>query len=113
MGYLQPVETLLGSDAVKYHRPAGTAELYTAVGDAEAILHLMAHQLRQIVQGLGELPTQSDGLRTDTMDGTLDPGETVGVAMAELNQAAQTVNAAADHVRAALNKVARLYVATD
>ena len=59
----------------------------------------MAHQLRQIVQGLGDLPSQSDGLRTDTMDGTLDPGETVGVAMAELNQAAQRVNAAADQVR--------------
>ena len=113
MGHFQPVEDLLRSDAVKYHRPAGTAELYTAVADAESILHLMAHQLRQIVQGLGELPTQSDGLRTDTMDGALDPGETVGVVMAELNQAAQTVNAAADHVRAALNKVARLYVATD
>lgn len=113
MGYLQSVEDLLGSDAVKYYRPAGTGELYTAVGDAESILHLMAHQLRQIVQGLGELPTQSDGLRTDTMDGELDPGETVGVAMVELNQAAQTVNSAADQVRAALNKVARLYVATD
>lgn len=113
MGHLQPVEDLLGSDAVKYHRPAGTAELYTAVGDAESILSLMAHQLRQIVQGLEELPTESDGLRTDMMDGPLDPGETVGVAMAELNQAAQTVTAAADHVRAALNKVARLYIETD
>ena len=113
MGYLRPVEDLLGSDAVKYHQPAGTAELYAAVGDAEAILHLMTHQLRQIVHGLGDLPTQSDGLRTDTMDGALAPGETVGLAMAELNQAAQTINSAADHVRAALNKVARLYVATD
>ena len=112
MGHLRPVEDLLASDAVKYHRPAGTGELYTAVGDGESILHLMAHQLRQIVQGLGELPTESDGLRTDTMDGTPDPGETVGAAMAELNQAVQTVNAAADQVRAALNKVARLYVAT-
>lgn len=88
-------------------------KLYTEVGDAESILHLMAHQLRQIIGGLGELPTHSDGLRTDTMDGALDPGETVGVAMAELNQAAQTVNMAADHVRAALNKVVRLYVCTD
>ncbi len=113
MGYLRPVEDLLGSDGVKYHRPAGTAELYTAVGDAESILQLMAHQLRQIVHGLGGLPTQSDRLRTDTMDGSLDPGDTVAVAMAELNQAAQTVNAAADHVRAALNKIARLYLATD
>lgn len=111
--HLQPVEDLLAADAIKYHRPAGTAELYASVGDAESILHLMAHQLRQIVQGLGELPTEPDGLRTDTMDGTLDPSETVGLAMAELNQAAQTVNAAADHVRAALNKVARLYVDAD
>lgn len=113
MGHLQPVEDLLNSDSIKYHRSTGTAELYSAVGDAESILHLMAHQLRQIVQGLGELPTESDGLRTDTMDGALDPGETVGLAMAELNQAAQTVNQAAEHVRTALNKVARLYVATD
>lgn len=88
-------------------------KLYTEVGDVESILHLMAHQLRQIIGGLGELPTQSNGLRTDTMDGALDPGEMVGVAMAELNQAAQTVNMAADHVRAALNKVVRLYVCTD
>lgn len=113
MGHLQPVEALLRSDAIKYHRPTGTAEIYSAVGDAESVLHLMAHQLRQIVQGLGELPTESDGLRTDTMDGQLDPGETVGVAMAELNQAAQTITVAADHVRAALNKTARLYNATD
>lgn len=113
MGHLHPVEALLGSDAIKYYRPTGTAELCSAVGEAESILHLMAHQLLQIVQGLGELPTESDGLRTDTMDGPLNPGETVGVAMAELNQAAQTVNEAADHVRGALNKVARLYVATD
>ena len=113
MSHLQPVEDLLGSDAVKYHRPTGTAELYSAVGDAESILQLMAHQLRQIVQGLGELPTESEGLRTDTMDGVLDPGETVGVAMAELNRAAQTVAAAADHVRAALNKTAHLYIDTD
>lgn len=111
MSHLQPVEDLLGSDAVKYHQPAGTSELYSAVGDAESILHLMAHQLRQLVWGLGELPTESGGLRTDTMDGVLDPGETVGVAMAELNQAAQKITAAADHVRAALNKTARLYIA--
>ena len=110
MGHLQPVEDLLGSDSIKYHRPTGPAEIYSAVGATESILHLMVHQLRQITAALGDLPTESDGLRTDTMDGTLDPGETVGVAMAELNQAAQTVNAAADHVRAALNKVARLYV---
>lgn len=112
MRHLRPVEDLLGSDSVKYHRPAGTGELYTAVGDAESILHLMAHQLRQIVQGLGELPTQSDGLRTDTMDESLDPGETVGVRWPN-SIGAQTVNGAADQVRATLNKVARLYVATD
>ena len=38
MGHLQPVEDLLNSDSIRYHRPTGTAELYSAVGDAESIL---------------------------------------------------------------------------
>lgn len=48
MGYLQPVEDLPGSDAGKYHRPAGTAELYNAVGDADT-LHLVAGLLGAIL----------------------------------------------------------------
>lgn len=110
MSYLQPVEDLLNSDAIKYQRPAGTSELFSAAGDIESILHLVAYQLRQLTAGLDQLPTESEGLRTDTMDGVLDPNETAGIAMHELNTAAQLVDDAADHARVALNKAARLYV---
>lgn len=44
------------------------------------------------------------------MDGVLDPNETAGIAMQELAKAAQLVDEAAGHARAALNKAARLYV---
>ena len=110
MSYLQPIGALLNSDDVKYHRAAGTSELYGAVGDVEEILHLVEHQLRQITKGLDELPTESEGLRTDTMAGVLDPNETVGIAMDELRQSAELVGKAAGHARAALNQAARLYV---
>ena len=110
MSYLRPVEDLLNSDAIKYQRPAGTSELYSAAGDIESILHLVAYQLRQLTAGLDQLPTESEGLRTDTMDGVLDPNETAGIAMHELATAARLVDEAAGHARAALNKAARLYV---
>ena len=70
----------------------------------------VAYQLRQLTAGLDQLPTESEGLRTDTMDGVLDPNETAGIAMHELATAAQLVDEAAGHARAALNKAARLYL---
>lgn len=110
MSYLRPIEELLNSDAIKYRSPGGISELYGAVGDAQAILQLVGHQFRQIAKGLGELPTESDGLRTDTMDGVLDPNETAATAIEELHRAVELIERAAGHTQTALNKTARLYV---
>ena len=108
--YLQPIGDLLRSDVIKYHSPDGTSELYSATGDVEEILYLIGYQLGRLAKALGALPTESDGLRTDTMDGILDPNETIAVAGDELRQAAALTEQAAGHAHAALNKTARLYV---
>ena len=110
MSYLRPVEELLRSDAIKYRSVDGTSELYSATGDAQEILHLLGFQLDRLAKALGDLPTRSDGLRTDTMDGILDPDETVAAAADQLRAAAALTEGAAAHASAALNKVARLYV---
>ena len=110
MGYLRPVEELLDSDAFKHHHFNGTSEIYAAAGELERILQLVGHQLLNLAAGLDQLPTEPEGLRTDTMDGVLDPNETVGIAMRELQIAAQDAGDAARHTRAALNQTARLYI---
>lgn len=110
MSYLQPVEDLLRSDAIKYHTADGTTELYSATVEVQEILHLIGYQLGRLAQALGALPTESEGLRTDTMDGVLDPNETIAVAGDELRQAAALAEQAAGHAHAALNKIARLYI---
>ncbi len=43
MSYLQPVEDLLRSDAIKYHSADGTSELYGATGGVQEILHLVGY----------------------------------------------------------------------
>lgn len=110
MSYLEPVEDLLRSDAIKYHSADGTSELYSATGDVQEILHLVGYQLGRLAKALGALPTESEGLRTGTMDGVLDPNETIAVAGDELRQAAALAEQAAGHAHGALNKIARLYV---
>lgn len=85
--------------------------MFGAVGDAGSILHLVEHPADGA--GTGELPTKPTAAHRHPTDGPLDSGETVGLGMAELDQVARTVNQAVEHVRAALNKTARLYVATD
>ena len=109
MSYLQPVEHLLRSDAIKYHSPDGTTELYSAADDVQVILQLVGYQLGRLAKALGALPTESDGLRTDTMNGVLDPNETIAIAVDELCQAAALTEQAASHAHEALNKIARLY----
>ena len=109
MSYLQPVEDLIRSDAIKYHSPDGTTELYSATGDVHDP-HLVGYQLGLLAKSLGALPTKSDGLRTDNMDGVLDPNETIAIARDELRQTAALADQAASHAHGALNKIARLYV---
>ena len=57
------MEDLLKSDSIRCHRPTGTAELYSAVGDAESMLVRWGISSGASWGGLGELPTGSDGLR--------------------------------------------------
>ncbi len=76
----------------------------------ESVVATVGYWIRQSADGISRLPNRSDGLRTDTMAGRLDPDATKAGAVSDLEQAQRVLEVAAAHLRAAHESLGRLFV---
>lgn len=81
--YLTQVDDLLRTDSIKYHWPEGTEELSSTVANLESVVATVGYLIRQSADGIARLPNRSDGLRTDTMAGRLNPDATKAGAVSD------------------------------
>lgn len=111
--YLDALETAAHDDRVNRHRPVDTDDIYRAIGTLELIIQSLSHLISQVTQGILQLPSADEGLRTDTIAGNLDPDSTAASAANSLADARRDIDNSAIHLRKALNSSARLYVETE
>jgi hypothetical protein len=111
--YLDALETATRDDRVNCHQPVDTADIYRAIGTLELIIHNLSHLISQVTQGILQLPSVNEGLRTDTIAGNLDPDATAASAANSLADARRDIDKSGVHLRKALNSSARLYVETE